>query len=436
MTVNRVPIGNQSIGLFFKVMAWGIMKFICVKTACAVPVDLKSYNPASEVVVRATGESLVIGWDTPEGSTELTLNISGHGALVRSIAVAPGKGKPLVVLRDADPVTVLSVGQRDLKKRGGWTIFFDRTSRKPSESGRLTFKLKSVVVRSVGRRCIVDLGGLEGQSFSGKLRFMLYAGCDLIHLQAVVQTKKDARALLYHAGLTCDPAGKAVSWIGLDDKVHRVDATAQKAVPEKVRHRTIALETGAGAVAVFPPPHRYFYPLDEAYNLGFTWRGNDFMDQVSGFGIGVRQDLQGDRRWVPWFNAPPGTHQELGIFWLASLDRGEKLFDRVKAYTHGDRFPALPGHKTFSSHYHIEHTTRLIEKREKSKKTGVPASLKKPDFVDVFKKSGIQIVHLAEFHNRLGRLRRDSIKALPLLKTLHEECDRLSDDGFLLLPGE
>ena len=436
MTVNRVHISNQTIGLFLNVMVWAVMGFICTKTAWAVPVDLKSYDPTSEVVVRAAGESLAIGWDTPEGSTGLTLNISGQGALVRSVAVARNKGEPVVVLRDADPVTVLSVGQRDLKKRGGWTIFFDRTSRKPSESGQLTLKLKSVVVRSVGRRCIVDLGGLEGQSFSGKLRFTVYAGCDLIHLQAIVQTKKDARALLYHAGLTCDPAGKAVSWIGLDDKVHRVDAVAQRAVPEKVRNRTIALETETGAVAVFPPPHRYFYPLDEAYNQGFTWRGNDFMDQVSGFGIGVRQDLQGDGRWVPWFNAPPGTNQELGIFWLASLDRGNKLFDRVKAYTHGDRFPEVPGHKAFTSHYHVEHTTRLIQARDKGGKLAVPPALKKPDFVDVFKKSGIQIVHLAEFHNRLGRSRRDPVKALPLLKTLHEECARLSDDGFLLLPGE
>ena len=190
-------------------MIWSAMGFICAQAAyAAVPVDIKSYDPASGVVVRAAGEALVIGWNTPEGSTELTLNVSGRGALVRSIAVASGAGKPVVVLRDADPVTVLSVGQRDLKKRGGWTIFFDRTSRKPSESGRLTLKLKSVAVRSVGRRCIVELDGLEGQSFSGKLRFTLYAGCDLIHVRAVVQTKKDARALLYHAGLTCNPAGK------------------------------------------------------------------------------------------------------------------------------------------------------------------------------------------------------------------------------------
>ena len=271
---------------------------------------------------------------------------------------------------------------------------------------------------------------------SGKLRFTLYSGCDLIHLQSIVQTKKDARALLYHAGLTCDPKDKSVSWIGLDDKLHRADEVAQPAKPVKVRHRTIALETEDGALAVFPPPHRYFYPLDEAYNLGFTWRGNDFMNKVLGFGIGIRQDLKGDDRWVPWFNAPPGTQQELGIFWLPSLDRGNKLFDRVKAYTHKDRFPVVQGHKTFTSHYHIEHTTNFINARKKNGKQAMPPSIKKPDFVDVFKNSGIEIVHLAEFHNRLGSSRRDPVKSLPLLKAMHDECARLSDDDFLLLPGE
>ena len=417
-------------------LALCILGFSYDQTADAVSVNTKSYDPSSGVNMRLDRDSLVLEWDTPEGSTELSLNISGKGSLVRSIAVGSGTSKPVVVLRDADPITVLSIGQRDLKKRGGWNIFFDPTSRKLSKSGQLTLKIKSVVVRSVGNRCIIDFGELEGSAFSGKLRFTLYSGCDLIHLQSIVQTKKDARALLYHAGLTCDPKGKSVSWIGLDDKLHRADEVAQPAKPVKVRHRTIALETEEGALAVFPPPHRYFYPLDEAYNLGFTWQGNDFMNKVSGFGIGIRQDLKGDDRWVPWFNAPPGTQQELGIFWLPSLDRGNKLFDRVKAYTHKDRFPVVQGHKTFTSHYHIEHTTNFINARKKSGKQAMPPSIKKPDFVDVFKNSGIEIVHLAEFHNRLGPSRRDPVKSLPLLKAMHDECARLSDDDFLLLPGE
>ena len=572
---------------FAKFIAWSALIFLCPKITCAVSVDTKFYDPSSGVTIEVEGKLLVTKWNTPEGSTQLTLNLSKQGALVRSISVTPDKGKPVSVLRDIDPVTVLTVGERDLKKRNGWTIFFDRTSRKPSESGLLELKLNSVTVQSVGRRCIIDLDKLEGQTFSGKLRFTIYAGCDLIHLQSILQTKQDSRALLYHSGLTCDPNGKMVSWVGLNDQVRRVQAAKGPASPERVRHRTIALETEAGALAVFPPPHRYFYPLDEAYNLGFTWRGNGFMDHVDKFGIGIRQDLEGDRRWVPWSNAPPGTKQELGVFWLPSTARGQQLFDRVKAYTHGDRFVEVPGHKTFTSHYHIEHTTRLLESREKQQssvadevvntsrregqdwryslrqppkdwiqssfddqkwkkgkggfgKKGTPGlrlgtdwktqdiwlrrifklkgvsnnelklsllydedtevylngvlaasvkgfsktyrevpinpealkTLKKgdnllavhcwndgggqaidvglvrpmkisrpremptPEFVSVFKKAGVDIVHLAEFHNRLGRDRRNPDKALPLLKLLHDECIRLSDKDFLLLPGE
>ncbi|GIT38081.1 MAG: hypothetical protein Ct9H300mP7_0020 [Verrucomicrobiota bacterium] len=50
-----------------------------------------------------------MGWDTPEGSTELTLKFQGKG-FGRSITVAPGNGKPVVVLRDTDPVTVYLLG--------------------------------------------------------------------------------------------------------------------------------------------------------------------------------------------------------------------------------------------------------------------------------------------------------------------------------------
>ena len=65
-----------------------------------------------------------------------------------------------------------------------------------------------------------------------------------------------------------------------------------------------------------------------------------------------------------------------------------------------------------------------------------PREMPTPEFVRVFKKAGVDIVHLAEFHNRLGRDRRNPDKALPLLKLLHDECIRLSDKDFLLLPGE
>ena len=58
-----------------------------------------------------------------------------------------------------------------------------------------------------------------------------------------------------------------------------------------------------------------------------------------------------------------------------------------------------------------------------------------PGFVKVFRGMGVDIAHLAEFH--FGRTPRlEAEKRLPLLELMHRECQRLSDESFLLLPGE
>jgi hypothetical protein len=64
----------------------------------------------------------------------------------------------------------------------------------------------------------------------------------------------------------------------------------------------------------------------------------------------------------------------------------------------------------------------------------VPKGLEEPGFVKTFKSMGIDIVHLAEFH--VHHTPEMNAKRLDLLRTMHAECERLSDDNFLLLPGE
>lgn len=405
-------------------------------TIHAVPVNLISHNSTSGVTANTTEKTLTLTWQSPKGQTALILNTTPNTHLIKAITITPKNVQPATVLRNATPITVLTVGQRDLKKRNGWTIFFDRTSHKPSTTKPLTLNLKSITVKSIGNRCLVDVDTLNGNNFTGKLRFTLYAGCDLIHIQAIVSTKQNARAILYHAGLTTNLTDKSITYIGLDDQFHSTPASTNPAKSAKVRFRTIALKTKFGAIAIFPPPHRFFYPLDEAYNLAFTWHGSKFMKQIPTFALGIRQHLQGDRRWVPWFNAPPNTQQQLGLFLLPSTKPIADLFQRVKAYTHNDTFPPIPGHTTFSSHYHIEHVTKVLDHRAKSNSPNLPAHLTNPQFINVFKKAGVRIVHLAEFHNHLGRVRRNPDKTFPLLKTLHDECARLSDKDLLLLPGE
>ena len=73
MNSNGIQSINRLPRLFFKLFTWGIMGFVCAQTAYAVPVDIKSYDPARGAVVKIAGKTLVMGWDTPEGSTELSL---------------------------------------------------------------------------------------------------------------------------------------------------------------------------------------------------------------------------------------------------------------------------------------------------------------------------------------------------------------------------
>ena len=79
-----------------------------------------------------------------------------------------------------------------------------------------------------------------------------------------------------------------------------------------VAGRAVAAGFDGGSIALFPPPHRYFYPLDFSDNLRNIWIGPRYQNANLPLGFGVRHDPAGDNRYVPWFNASPGTKQELG----------------------------------------------------------------------------------------------------------------------------
>src|SRR5262245_54062377 len=118
-------------------------------------------------------------------------------------------------------------------------------------------------------------------------------------------------------------------------------------------HRTLIAEGAHGAVACFPPPHQYQFPRDWTDNLKFTWIGRGHLGQSTPFAFGVRQIADGGRAFEPWFNAPPGTRQHLGVFYLLTRGDAKDALRETLRYTHNDRFLKLPGHITFTSHYHM-----------------------------------------------------------------------------------
>jgi hypothetical protein len=410
-------------------------------TAAARPtegviVDVTAHRRTSGVVVRQMGTTLHVRWPIEGGEHGvLVFQLQPDRPLIEELGLARKADAPSTpLLRKVNPVTFLTVGARDLAAQG-WNVFFDNPPRRPHETFPAVIDRKKVRVESHGRRATVVLEGLSAGPFRGEMRFTVYPGCALVHVEAVVSTEKNACAILYDAGLTNrEPPWKTVAWLDTADQWRRLEATSQKtATPVAVRHRTIIAESDAGSVAVFPPPHQYLYPLDFSNNFRLAWHGWGFQ-KADGWGFGVRQPPEGDKRFVPWVNAPPGTRQRLGVFYLLSNGRAARAMEQVRRFTHGDRFKRLDGYLTFTSHYHVEHTLELLRKQKEQETTGIPRGLEEPPFVKTFQARGVDIVHLAEFHVR--HTPEMSEQRLSLLKTLHDECRRLSDKHFLLLPGE
>lgn len=391
--------------------------FITVVATGQTKVDLHAFKKSKAVTVSQRATLLEITW--PAGNAlqgKIQFDLTADQPLFKTMSLGAQQ-----ITTNIDPTFLMTVGQRDLVSQNGWNIFFDKVPNKPHQSYPLTFKKSHVAVRSAGSRTIVEIGPVSGESFTGTLEVTFYNGSPLLNIAAVISTAAEAKAIVYDAGLVSkQPDWQKISWINTGDSLQQSafnpnDTTHKLAV----KYRAIAANGQQGTLLVFPAPHQYFYPLDEAFNLRFTWYNHA--------GLGIRQELEGDKRFVPWFNAPPGTQQRLNFFCLLSQDKDEKAFTHLKRFTHNDRYVKLPGFKTMSSHFHNEYVMNEIMKGHT-----IP---QQPEFVKVFRDHGLDIIHLAEFHYTADPKGPDE-KRLPQLKALHDLCEKQSDKDFLLLPGE
>ena len=417
---------------------------LCISSIAAaqVEVDLSNYRKDSGIAVRSTdSETLQINWPTAKGTQgEMLIDLRPGEPVIRSLSLKEGRQPTKVLATRLDPVTSLMIGQRDKKAfdesfRG--MVFFENPRQKPYETFEVRLTQKKVRVSSQDTRTTVSVGEVTAGSFSGNLQFTFHRNSPLIHAEAVMSTQEELKAILYDAGLSSTtPDWDDLVWLDALGNPKRMKVVTNLAArPLAVKFRAVAGENENGSIVVFPAPHQYFYPLDFADNFQFTWIGSGYSKMPAGFGFGIRQPPDGDKRWVPWFDAPANQQHHLGVFYLLSPGDGEQALAEVARYTHGDRFKKLPGHRTFTSHYHIEHTVNYLDRQKEQKTDSIPRGLEAPGFVSKFKDTGVEIVHLGEFHHGWtpGQKAPDRLK---MLKLMHEECARLSDDGFLLLPGE
>lgn len=392
-------------------------------------VNTSALNRANGVAATTRGNLLTVSWPAGAATTgRIVFNLAAAAPLFSSMQLVKGK-QVSQLLKNADPAFVLTVGKRDLVSQNGWNIFFDKVPLKPHQSYPLLLHKTSASLHSVGNRTVISIGSLSAAGFAGALEITLFNGSPLVSIAAVMSTAADSTAIVYDAGLISkDENWNSIHWAAVDDHMqHTAVNINDTSIFQAVKYRTIIGSNAAGCIAVFPAPHQYFYPLDEAFNLRFTWYGNRYNNMFDGYGIGIRQDLYGDNRYVPWFNAPPGTAQRLNFFCLLDAGRPAILLEKVKAYTHKDTYQPLPGYLTVASHFHNEHIMKTVL-------AGKPVP-DTPNFVKVFEATGINIVHLGEFHYTAHPKGPDD-QRLKELQALFSECRRLSNNRFLLLPGE
>ncbi|MCZ4243579.1 hypothetical protein [Pedobacter punctiformis] len=392
-------------------------------------VDLSGFKKnGSEVIV----EQKIITLTWPAGNNQtarMLIDLGKDNPLLKSIQL--GKKKVYKEIgSDLDPAFVLTVGKRTLDpSSGGWDVFFDRVPKKPFHSYPVSVNKQDAKVTTNGQQTIVSISGASADRFKGTIEITLYNGSPLFNVAAVLTTQIDSTAILYDAGLVNKKAlWRSMAWANVRNQLQHVTPAATDTSRNlEVKYRTIIGENPGGSLALFPAPHQYFYPLDEAFNLKFTWYGKNFHKLIAGFGMGIRQDPYGDNRYVPWFNAPPETQQRLNFFCLIDQGNADSALAEVKKFTHDDAYKAVPGYKTLATHFHNEFISEVAL-------SGKPIP-EKPEFVDVLKKHGLDIVKLAEFHGP-GHPKGPDKDRLNELSTLFEQTKRLSDNEFLLLPGE
>ena len=414
----------------FKSLILSVLVFVGYGSLQAeTKLNTKQFNDRGESTLSREGNMVEITWPVGDQSFgKVQFDMAPGSPLFKSIRVG-SENNYSNVSENLDAAFLLTIGERDLLSQNRWNIFFDRVPNKPYETFPVVLKKDSISVKSVGSRTIVNIGTLSAEDFSGNMEITFYHGSPLFNIAAVMSTPDDATAIVYDAGLISQTEEwKNMSWTSTADELE--SSTVNYADPAKnlaVKYRTIVASGEEGALALFPAPHQYFYPLDEAFNLKFVWHGENYRGLLDGYGMGIRQELEGDHRFVPWFNAPPGTKQRLNFFCLINEVGDNEAMEEVKEFTNADRYPKLPGYKTMSSHFHNEFIMNVVLADKP-----IPEN---PEFIDVFKRLGLDMVHLGEFHYTAHPKGPDSLR-LKELKALFEQTERLSDDEFLLIPGE
>jgi hypothetical protein len=304
-------------------------------------------------------------------------------------------------------------------------------------------------VTSNGARVSVTFDGLTLGLFSGDVEFTAYKGSSLLRQEAVATTGQASVAYIYKAGFRGFAVENAkLVWRDTARQWQQYafgGASNDQPINLRARNRLEVLDTGHGSLAVFPPPHKFFFARENEVNLGYVYYRKD--DDKS-FSLGVMQPERGEG-YVPWgvtdaiwkrrtgvseeewdnfalYNAPAGTRQHMAVYYYLSAQTARATQQAILSYTHDDAFKPVPGFKVLTGHYHMDYNEVLRDRNTLDYQ---------PGWVPVFRGLGINIVYLGDFHDDSDP-RDPGPKRFAEEKIYFEGSRRMSDKDFLVMPAE
>lgn len=433
---------------------WVVLWLGAVLPAAGLECGWRDYKAQPGLVAELREGSLSVTWDGERGEQlRMRLAVENGQPQIRELAVRRAGGNWSILGRELKPEFTVTSGVRrtghGLPEELRWWVYWDAPLQVPGSgdqpglprrteeirSARADFYASGCEVRTKGARLEVSFPGLSMGIFSGRLQFTVYRGSNLLRMEAIAATEEPSVAYKYAAGLRgFHIAGlPRVQWRDTGGNTQQYafgGAPNRHPVPLRARNRIAVAEGPAGSVAVFPPPHQFFFARQLEINLGFVWYRKD--DERS-YSLGVRQGDSHEGYNPVWvdrvfalYNAPPGTWQRMPVYFYLSREDGATARDRALAYTRGDRYKPLTGYQTLVTHFHTAFTEELT--RAGSLDVQAP-------WIPAIRALGVNIVYLCDFHgdghpNDPGEVR------LAELDAYYEACRRHSDRGFLILPGE
>jgi hypothetical protein len=411
--------------------------------AAAAPAwDLSAYRPRAGLEARVEADILAVRWKGEWGDDlRARLAVVEETPTILELAVRPPGGSWRTIGEKLTPEFGVATGVRrtghGLPEENRWDVFWDAPLNHPEEVRRYraSYRAAGGTVKTDGARLEVSFPGVTMGVFTGRLQFTMYEGSNLVRVEAIARTEEPSLAYIYHGGLRgfSSRVLPRVTWhdvAGRSQSALTAAAAPGSPVVLRAQNRLAVAEGEGGSVAVFPPPHQFFFAREIEVNLGYVWYGKGTGETVA---LGVRQGESAEGYRPEWiekvfslYNAPPGTWQRMAVYFYASALDAPRTRALALEYTHGDRYKPLEGYKTLVTHFHTAFTQELLD-------SGTLDTT--PPWIPMMRGLGINIAHIFDFHGD-GHPRDPGPVRVKELEAYYEGCRRHSDADFLILPGE